>query len=67
MIYDATLIAGVIASLLLIAGGMRLFGVLGGVAGFVVGAAMTGILAGKAGVQYDGAGCQRYSIHAQDC
>lgn len=67
MMYDLFLLVSVAATFGIMALGMKFFGLGGGLAGFLVGAVMTGVVAVNVGVEMDGAGCQRYSSTAQDC
>ncbi|AXV15125.1 hypothetical protein CYG48_05070 [Neorhizobium sp. SOG26] len=60
--------AGMAMALACIWIGMKWKGVTGGVLGFIIGAALTGFVATRAGVDLgDGAGCSRYSSFADDC
>lgn len=67
MIYDLFLLVSIAATFGIMALGMKFFGLGGGVAGFVVGAVMTGVVAMNVGIDMGGAGCERYSSTAQDC
>lgn len=65
--HDVVLAAGILATLGVMAGGIKVFGVGGGFAGFIAGAAMTGIIAANAGVELGAGECERYSSIANDC
>lgn len=67
MIYDATLIAGIGLTLGIMWLGMKMFGLGGGFAGFIVGAILTGVIAAQSGVELGREGCVRYSSYADDC
>lgn len=66
--HDLVIFSGMAIAIGCIWAGMKIRGVIGGVAGFVVGAVLTGLIATQAGVDLaDGAGCSRYSSFADDC
>lgn len=67
MTYDATLIAGIGLTLLLMWIGIKVFGLGGGFAGFFLGAILTGVIAAQAGIEMGHDGCTRYSSFADDC
>lgn len=67
MTYDATLLAGMALTLVFMWVGIKAFGLGGGFAGFILGAIMTGVIAGQAGVELGHDGCTRYSSYADDC
>lgn len=66
--HDLVIFSGMAIAFGCIWAGMKIKGVAGGVAGFVVGAVLTGLIATQAGVDLGaGAGCSRYSSFADDC
>lgn len=66
MTYEGMFLAAIVMTLAIMSMGVRMKGVGGGVAGFFIGAILSGLLFSAAGVEAPD-GCSRYSSYADDC
>lgn len=65
--HDITTVLGLALSLGLMYVGVKVSGAGGGIIGFVVGAALAGVIASNMGIEIGDRGCERYSSHVNEC